>query len=169
MLRLFQWDARALTYIQVLQIATVLSNCCKTCTCQLGAALQVSHNPLFSSWSKSNYTEICTFKWQLWRLLSSKLIQLAINYSQKFLKQYLNILHNCFLYTRSANIWPSFRILSMANINKSMNTLIFNISSMINIPLSFKMFSLGHYDISMVLNIYIHYLWWIYIWFLTYW
>jgi len=40
---------------------------------------------------------------------------------------------------------------------------------MINIPLSFKMFSLGNYitgEISMVLNIYMHYLWWIYRWFL---
>jgi hypothetical protein len=38
--------------------------------------------------------EICTFKWQLWRLMSSNLTWLAINYSQKFLKQCLNILHN---------------------------------------------------------------------------
>jgi hypothetical protein len=113
--------------------------------------------------------EICTFKWQLWRLLSSKLTWLAINYSQKVLKQYLNIPHNSFRYTRSGNISPSLRILSMENINKSMNILIFNISLMINIPLSFKMFSLGNYDISVVLNICMHYLWWIYKWFLTYW
>ena len=40
-----------------------------------------------------------------------------------------------------------------------MTILIFNISSMINVPLSFKMFSLGNYDISMVFNIYMRYLW----------